>query len=188
MSSASARRAADDRPGRALFEKAETKFNLGRFDEALVDYQAAYEVEPLPAFLFNIGQCYRNIGNYERAQFFFRRYTALDPRSPNRPAAERLIAEMDKLLGEQASHGEQAAGPQSSPPILVAPAEGGHAPAAPPAASLAQPRNDRAASPPLYRRPWFWAAAAVVVVGAVAAGFVIARDDPHSSLGSIDTR
>ena len=87
-------------PGRALFEQAEAKFNLGRFDEALTDYQAAYEVEPLPAFLFNIGQCYRNMGNYERAQFFFRRYTALDPRSPNRPAAERLIAEMDRMAEE----------------------------------------------------------------------------------------
>ena len=84
--------AAGERPGRVLFEQAEAKFNTGRFDEALVDYQAAYDAEPLPAFLFNIGQCYRNMGNYERAQFFFRRYAALDPRSPNRPAAERLIA------------------------------------------------------------------------------------------------
>ena len=36
----------NDTPGRALFERAETKFNVGRFDEALVDYQAAYEIEP----------------------------------------------------------------------------------------------------------------------------------------------
>ena len=60
-----------DRPGRVLFEQAEAKFNVGRFEEAVVDYQAAYDVEPLPAFLFNIGQCYRNLGNYERAQFFY---------------------------------------------------------------------------------------------------------------------
>ena len=77
------------RPGRARFEMAETKFNLGRFEEAAVDYQAAYEAEPLPAFLFNIGQCYRNLGNYERAQFYFRRYVQLDPRSPNRADAEQ---------------------------------------------------------------------------------------------------
>ena len=76
---------------------AETKFNLGRFEEAAVDYQAAYEAEPLPAFLFNIGQCYRNLGNYERAQFYFRRYVQLDPRSPNRADAEQLIAEMDRM-------------------------------------------------------------------------------------------
>src|SRR5204863_8141840 len=110
-----------DRPGRALFEQAEAKFNVGRFEEALVDYQAAYDVEPLPAFLFNIGQCYRNLGNYERAQFFFRRYTVLDPRSPNRPAADRLIAEMDRLAGEQP--GATAAAEQASPtpPLLAAP-------------------------------------------------------------------
>ena len=66
------------RPGRVRFEMAETKFNLGRFEEAAADYQAAYEAEPLPAFLFNLGQCYRNLGNYERAQFYFRRYVQLD--------------------------------------------------------------------------------------------------------------
>ena len=87
----------DARPGRVRFEMAETKFNLGRFEEAAVDYQAAYEAEPLPAFLFNIGQCYRNLGNYERAQFYFRRYVQLDPRSPNRADAEQLIAEMDRM-------------------------------------------------------------------------------------------
>jgi tetratricopeptide (TPR) repeat protein len=184
--------APNDRPGRALFERAESKFNVGRFDEALVDYQAAYEIEPLPAFLFNIGQCYRNMGDYERAQFFFRRYTALDPRSPNRPAAERLIAEMDRLVGEQAGPGETAedARAPSSTSIWVAPASaaGGHAPAAQPAASLARPDGDRPAPPPLYRRPWVWAAAAAVVVGGVVAGFALTRDDPRSSLHPIDTR
>jgi len=157
----------NDTPGRALFERAETKFNVGRFDEALADYQAAYEIEPLPAFLFNIGQCYRNMGNYERAQFFFRRYTALDPRSPNRPAAESLIAEMDALLAGEAGRDVAAerAGPPSRPPILAAPAPAadGHTPVTQPTASLGQPAGERAAPPPLYRRPWFWAAAAAVV-------------------------
>jgi tetratricopeptide (TPR) repeat protein len=178
-----------DRPGRALFERAETKFNVGRFDEALADYQAAYEIEPLPAFLFNIGQCYRNMGNYERAQFFFRRYTALDPRSPNRPAAERLIAEMDRLLAEQAGAGEGAE-PVAAAPATLAPATAaaGQGASAQPAASLAQPNGDRTSSPAVYRRPWFWAAAAAVVIGGVAAGFAITRDDPRSSLHPIDTR
>ena len=85
---------------------AETKFNLGRFEEAAADYQAAYEAEPLPAFLFNIGQCYRNLGNYERAQFYFRRYVQLDPHSPNRADAEQLIAEMDRMTeGNRAAAG-----------------------------------------------------------------------------------
>jgi tetratricopeptide (TPR) repeat protein len=180
--------AAAERPGRELFERAETKFNVGRFDEALVDYQAAYDVEPLPAFLFNIGQCYRNLGNYERAQFFFRRYTALEPRSPNRAAAERLIAEMDRLAAER-----EAAKADAQPTMTAAPSLAAPAPAEPPAvaplqASVAKTSDDRARTP-VYRRTWFWvAASAVVVAGGVATAFAVTRDDPRSSLRPIDTR
>jgi tetratricopeptide (TPR) repeat protein len=183
--------AAEERPGRALFERAESKFNVGRFDEALVDYQAAYDAEPLPAFLFNIGQCYRNMGNYERAQFFFRRYAALDPRSPNRPAADRLIAEMDRLAGEQpgVTAAEQASPPPT--PLLAAPAPAADArPAAAPApAAVAATTGESAARPPVYRRAWFWVAvSAVVVAGGVAAAYAVAQDDPRSSLRPIDAR
>jgi tetratricopeptide (TPR) repeat protein len=185
---ASADDAAGDRPGRVLFEQAEAKFNVGRFEEALVDYQAAYDAEPLPAFLFNIGQCYRNLGNYERAQFFFRRYTALDPRSANRPAAERLIAEMDKLAAERASSAESN---QPPPEIstLPAPAAGAHPATTERAGFMAQPGPAAASPAPVYRRTWFWVAvSAIVVAGGVAAAFALSQNDPRSSLHPIDAR
>ena len=59
------------RPGQALFERAQASFSQGRFDEARADYQAAYEAEPLPAFLFNIGQCHRNLGEYRTGAVLF---------------------------------------------------------------------------------------------------------------------
>jgi tetratricopeptide (TPR) repeat protein len=185
---------AGDRPGRALFEQAETKFNLGRFEEALADYQAAYEVEPLPAFLFNIAQCHRNLGDYERAKFFFRRYTTLDPRSPNRAAAERLIVEMDKLAAGQVGEGERA--PEASTASLAVPppapasaqSERSTSANATAFAPVVQHRSNDTASPPIYRRTWFWIGVAAVAVAGVAAGYVIARDDPQPSLGTIDVR
>lgn len=180
---AAATESTGERPGRALFEQAEAKFNIGRFDEALVDYQAAYAVEPLPAFLFNIGQCYRNMGDYEQAQFFFRRYTTLDPRSPNRPAAERLIAEMQRLASERADN------PAPPPALFPPPAAAETAPAAAPAPVVAETSGDRAATRrPIYRRTWFWVAVSAVVVGGVATAFAVAPDDRHSSLRPIDTR
>lgn len=183
--SAPADQAAGEHPGRAFFQRAETKFNLGRFDEALEDYRAAYQAEPLPAFLFNIGQCYRNLGDYERAQFFFRRYTALDPRSPNRPAAERLIVEMDRLAAARAAE------PRSEPerPRLQ-PAAAADTPSARPFAPALEQRGERPADTPLHRRGWLWAGvAAVVVAGGVAAGLALSSsDDPRGTLPPIDTR
>src|SRR5215468_6203160 len=84
MGLAPAARAAgnSEKEARALFQRAEKSFNLGKFPEALADYQAAYEAKPLSGFLFNIAQCYRNMGNPERARFFYRRFLALDPRTP----------------------------------------------------------------------------------------------------------
>ena len=177
------------RPGRARFEMAETKFNLGRFEEAAADYQAAYEAEPLPAFLFNIGQCYRNLGNYERAQFYFRRYVQLDPRSPNRADAEQLIAEIDRM-----AEGNRGAAVLTAVvvPSLAAPSRAGaraddgrgHAFAP----TVARTSDTGAAPKPLYRRPWVWIGGAAVVVAAVAAGVVLARDERQPSLQTIDAR
>src|SRR4051794_12183883 len=87
-----------DSDARELFHKAEMSFNMGKFDDALADYQAAYQAKPLPAFLFNIAQCYRNLQNYEKARFYYRRYLALDPHTANRRLVEDLVAEMTKLI------------------------------------------------------------------------------------------
>ena len=45
---------------KAHFDKGNMHYNLGRFDEALEEFSAAYEALALPAFLFNLGQCHRH--------------------------------------------------------------------------------------------------------------------------------
>src|SRR5262245_44893353 len=105
-----------EKEARSLFQRAEMSFNLGKFPEALADYQAAYEAKPLPGFLFNIAQCYRNMGNPERARFFYRRYLALDPRSSNRRLVEDLIEEMTRLMDKQAAAPAQTATQAPPPP------------------------------------------------------------------------
>jgi tetratricopeptide (TPR) repeat protein len=174
------------RPGRALFERAEANFNRGKFEEARADYQAAYDIEPLPAFLFNIGQCYRNMGDYDRALFFFQRYTQLDPDNPNRPAAERLIAEMTRLAEERRAQ----AGPGAS--HGAAPVSSAVSPA-PPGQDGGRPTLEQTGSPPerrraFYRRPWFWAGVGGAIVLGVAAAFALSNNDPHGTLPPIDVR
>ena len=100
---------AEDSSARALFERGEVKFNLGNFEAAAADYQAAYELDHRPALLFNVGQCYRNLENYERARFFYRRFLTLDPQTPNRRETESLIDLMSKRLDEQRAKVDLAA-------------------------------------------------------------------------------
>ena len=99
-----------ERTARSYFKQAERAFNLGKFKEAQRGYEAAFGAQPLPAFLFNIAQCHRNLGNPERALFFYRRYLSLDPNSPNRVLVLDLIAEQERRLAERTS--PAAAGPE----------------------------------------------------------------------------
>jgi tetratricopeptide (TPR) repeat protein len=175
------------RPGQALFERAQARFSEGRFDEARADYQAAYNLEPLPAFLFNIAQCYRNMGDYERAQLYFHRYTVREPRGPNRPAAERLAAEMSRLA-EARRNQLGAEAPPTAKPITTPPDEA----ASDRQTSLLAVRESgqpAPASPPIYRRGWFWAGVGgVVLLGTAAAVLALSTDQPQGTLSPIDTR
>jgi tetratricopeptide (TPR) repeat protein len=94
---------ADDpatRAARRHFERGEKLFALGKFDEALEEYQTAFDAKPLPGFLYNIGQCYRNLGDYDQAIFSFKKYLKLEPEAPNKEPVERLIAELEEKKAE----------------------------------------------------------------------------------------
>ncbi len=92
-------RAQDDDPdlkrARKHFKRGEKLFALGRFAEALDAYEAAFEAKDLPDFLFNVGQCHRNLGNYDQAIFSYRKYLKLRPDAHNRKAVEKLIGDLE---------------------------------------------------------------------------------------------
>jgi tetratricopeptide (TPR) repeat protein len=202
---ASASGSAGEKHARELFQRAERSFNLGRFPDALTDYQAAYEAKPLPGLLFNIAQCYRNMQNYERARFFFRRYLSLDPHTSNRRLVEGLIADMTRELDRieknaQAERAEKAAkeAGEDQPAVLMAPAALAPAPVVtpppappPPAPALALERQapPPAEPHPIYKRWWFWSGVGAVVAGGVVAAILLARPEtPQGSLGIIKTK
>jgi tetratricopeptide (TPR) repeat protein len=198
----------DEKQARALYDRAEKSFDLGKFGDALADYQSAYEAKPLPGFLFNIAQCYRNMGKFERARFFFRRYLALEPHAPNRRRVEELIAEMSKQLEAQAASPAPAVEPKPvEAPPLVTPLAPGAAPPPPPTAVRAElaPAIPTGAVPvvtatapppaqrgpqPLWRRWWFWTGVGAVVAGGIAATFFLTRPETRTpgSLDPIDGR
>ena len=78
---------------RARFDRGQTLYNLGKLDEAIAEFEGAYELDADPAYLFNLAQAHRLRGNRPRALFFYRRYLDLSPDAPNRAeVAERITA------------------------------------------------------------------------------------------------
>lgn len=170
-----------EKAARSQFDRAEKAFNLGHFDEALGSYQAAYEALPLPAFLFNIAQCHRNLRNREQAVFFYQRYLSLAPDAPNRPVVEELIAEQKRLIEyEQPAEPDEKTDKKLD---LTARPEAGDAPVA----NLA----DRPADEGKWKKArWYLLGGLGVALIAGVALLSLRRDPslPSGQLGAIDTR
>ena len=52
---------------RSHFEKGTRLFQVGDYRQALVEFRAAHVAKPDPAFLWNIGQCHRQLGELPEA-------------------------------------------------------------------------------------------------------------------------
>jgi tetratricopeptide (TPR) repeat protein len=150
------------------FRRGATEYNLGHFEEAISEFEKAYQLEPSPILLFNIGQAHRKLGNGPRAVFFFKRYLQEDPETKDRPKVEQWIRELEeavKLPPAPAPEPSPPAPSSTSTPVSAPPSVPPPAPEPALAAGLDQGPHARMA----WRRPAAWATAAVAV-GAMALG------------------
>jgi hypothetical protein len=76
-------------------------YNIGRFEEAIKEFEAAYDLDPHPTLLFNLAQCHRQRGGSERAIFFYKRYLQMAPQAKDRPEVEKRIQELEEILAKQ---------------------------------------------------------------------------------------
>jgi hypothetical protein len=89
----------DKAVARAHYETATRLYDVREYADALKEYKAAYIAKPDPAFLFNIGQCYRKMGSNAEALDFFRQYLKkAPPDDPNRPSVEARIRNIQSGL------------------------------------------------------------------------------------------
>jgi tetratricopeptide (TPR) repeat protein len=118
-------------------------FEVGSYREALVEFQSAHLAKPDPAFIYNIAQCHRQLGELEQAATMYRRYLAASPNARNRADVERRVAEIEADL--EVSKQKLAPEPMRAPsPQPVAPPP----PAAPPLATPPLPEKAPAAAAP----------------------------------------
>jgi len=90
--------AGDKAAAKRIFRKGVTEYNLGHFEDAIAQFEQAYEIDHSPIILFNIGQSHRKLGHSERALFFFKRYLVENPKAKDRAEVEQWIAEIEDTM------------------------------------------------------------------------------------------
>ncbi|MFT3840177.1 MAG: tetratricopeptide repeat protein [Myxococcaceae bacterium] len=178
--------AADDAKAKALFKEGEKEYNGGNFQAALEKYQQAYDLSPLPGFLFNEAQCYRQLGNFERASFMYGRFIDVSkPKAPNVELATKLKTEVDQKQAEKkaAADAEAAEAKRVADAKAAEEAKAKDAPVAvnltpPPPVDLTPPPPPPEEKP-VYKSGVFWTLVVVGVVavaGGVTAGVLVSKN------------
>lgn len=147
---------------KAQYLKAQSAYEHGDYREALRRFEAAYGEKPVPALLFNIGQCHRNLHDYDAAIFSYRKYLSLLPDAPNKAEVEDLIRDLeDAQAREQAEHDQRETDRAR-------------------AATAEEPEGR-----PIYTKWWLWTGVGVVAAGT--ATFFLTRDRgvPSTDLGNV---
>ena len=88
-------------------------YRLRDFDKAIEEYKAGALKEDAPVFLYNLGQCYRQLGKYEDAIWHYERFLSrAQPTGDMRTAVEDFVKQMKSELDKKA---------MSQPPTEPAP-------------------------------------------------------------------
>jgi tetratricopeptide (TPR) repeat protein len=81
---------------REHYQKGLTHYDIKEFSEALIEFKNAYRIVQDPAFLFNIAQCYRKLGQDVEALDYYRNYVRRFPNAPNRAEVDHRIQEIER--------------------------------------------------------------------------------------------
>jgi len=162
---------ADKEAARAHYKEGQKLYDLGKFSDAAVQFEKGYELHSDPVFLFNLGQCYRQLGNTERALFFYRGFLRNKPDTPNRPQVEQLIADLEKAQETTTQPPVEAMPPDEQEPAQPTERPTESAPQ-PVAATETEAEISMPAAPPSDTQKWLaWGTVgvgvALITVGAV---------------------
>ncbi len=170
ITAATPQRAFADDPGERAskrhYDRGKKLFELQKFEDALEEFQKAYDASPIPDFLFNIGQCQRNLGDNQAAVFSFKKFLKLDPDTDKREKVEELIDDLQRKIDEGNTERLNLR-PKKEP----------------------KPENPETGDRPVYKKWWFWTGVAVIGVGAGVGAYLATRSNaPDTTLGNIQFR
>ena len=143
---------------KAHFDRGQTLFGKAQFAAAALEFQAAYEFQPLALLLWNAAQAHRKAGEDALAIDYYKRYLDADPSTKKRAEVEKAVADLD--FKQKVATAE----PPTEAPGPARPQAGDTEP--PPFSELQQQqqRADRVAAR-TAPRPWWKNPAAPALVG-----------------------
>ena len=83
------------------YQRATRAYDLQKYQEAIDEYQKAYEISGDPPMLYNIAQAYRLADQPAESARYYRRFLQRMPTARNRDDVERKIAEQEKLADQR---------------------------------------------------------------------------------------
>lgn len=162
-----------DNECREHYDKAYGLYEKGRYEAALPEFQAAYQLRQMPWLLINIGRTLHRLGRLEEAIAYYQRYQRAAPNGDPETArkVQEYITQAKVLLEVKQTSGS---GPQT-PPTSFDPTTPPQAQSdltnPPPKPTTEQPATEQK---PFYKKWWFWAAvggaAGVILITGIAVG------------------
>lgn len=101
------------------FNKGNTAYNLGKWDEAIDHFTKAYEALPQPEFLYNIAQAHRQAGNCKQAVYFYKRFLSLKQEDKAAPLSAKTKADIDNFIAQLSDCAEKQDSSASAKPDTV---------------------------------------------------------------------
>ncbi|MGZ3438894.1 MAG: tetratricopeptide repeat protein [Polyangia bacterium] len=90
--------AAARRTAREHYQKGSVAYELGHYDTAIAEYEAAYQAFNEPSLLYNLGQTHRLAAHWAQAVRFYKMYLLKVPDAPNRADVEAKIAALNATI------------------------------------------------------------------------------------------
>lgn len=100
-------KAAADVRARELFEKGDTAYAEGRYEEAYASFLEAYELSGRPQLLFNVSNALERLGKYAEAVDALEKYLA-SGKAKDRDVVQKRLANLRKRVEEQKVAEEKA--------------------------------------------------------------------------------
>jgi hypothetical protein len=79
------------------------QYDMGHWDEAIAEFEKAYDLRPDPSFLYNLAQAHRRKGDLKRALDLYKNFALKLPKGQQRDEVEEKIAAVQKQIDEAAT-------------------------------------------------------------------------------------